>query len=50
VEEGIQVKLLNFDEVSGETAQILTQYLLQCVKKYKLEINTIISINFSNKE
>jgi hypothetical protein len=37
VEEGIQVKLLNFDEVSGETAQILTQYLLQCVKKYKLE-------------
>jgi hypothetical protein len=25
LEEGIQVKLLNFDEVSGETAQILTQ-------------------------
>ncbi|GBO46480.1 hypothetical protein AVEN_160992-1 [Araneus ventricosus] len=37
LEVGIQVKLLNFDEVSGETAQILTQYLLQCVKKYKLQ-------------
>jgi hypothetical protein len=23
--------------VSGESAEILTQYLLQCVKKYKLE-------------
>lgn len=37
LEEGIQVKLLHFDEVLGETAQILTEYLLKCVKKYKLE-------------
>nr|GBO35342.1 hypothetical protein AVEN_113419-1 [Araneus ventricosus] len=37
LEVEIQVKLLNFDEVSGESAEILTQYLLQCVKKYKLK-------------
>jgi hypothetical protein len=37
IEEGIRVKLLHFDEVSGESAEILTQYLLQYVKKYKLE-------------
>jgi hypothetical protein len=37
IEEGIQVKHLHFDEVSGESAEILAQYLLHCVKKYKLE-------------
>jgi hypothetical protein len=37
IEEGIKVKLLHFDEVSGESAEILAQHLLQCVKKYKLE-------------
>jgi hypothetical protein len=47
VEEGIQVKLLNFDEVSGETTQILTQYLLQCVKKYKLEEKLVCFKNMS---
>jgi hypothetical protein len=30
IEEGIQVKRLHFDEVSGESAEILSQ----CVKKY----------------
>jgi hypothetical protein len=37
IEEGIQVKLLHFDEVPSESAEILAQYILQCVKKYKLE-------------
>jgi hypothetical protein len=37
IEEGIQVKLLHFDEVSGESAEIFAQYLMQYVKKYKLE-------------
>jgi hypothetical protein len=32
IEEGIQVKLLHFDEVAGESAEILSQYLLQCEK------------------
>lgn len=33
LEEGIQIKLLNFDKVQGENAQILTWYFLKCVKK-----------------
>lgn len=39
--EGVSVKLLYFDELPGETSDILTGYLLRCVKRYGVEEKVI---------
>lgn len=39
--EGVNVKLLFFDELPGETSDILVEHLLKCIKKYSIDSKVV---------
>lgn len=39
--EGIKVKLLYFDQLPGETSDILVEHLLKCIKKYSIDSKVV---------
>ncbi|KAL4092358.1 hypothetical protein QTP88_026878 [Uroleucon formosanum] len=39
--EGIKVKLLYFDQLPGETYDILVEHLLKCIKKYSIDSKVV---------